>query len=1104
MNEAGQRTELAPHGGADVDMESLGVFVWEADAETFDVLYISPHAYKPNGTSLAEWKQPGFWARHVHPDDIGDVLAVFGAIARDGKRRTCQFRLIRSDGRPLWVWAVVSRRMTRAGPRLVAFSTELGSTLTAGRATPLLSAVLGSAPVILCVLDPDGTVAYVDGEPLAKLRLRAEQLIGHNIAEVFQSVPWVVKEYERAHRGESFVGGGSFGGRIFETHVRSRVDSEGRALGAVIVALDVTERQHAEENVRRSNDQLSVILANMGEAIAAFDSEGRVVFVNEVAAKQLAVNTSGDARKLTAYDISQGVDAFDERGQFVPKHDYPIPVALRGGVSEARIFKWRAWNGIERWTLTRARPVKDPRGVVTLVVAVWWDVTQQKQMELRLEAEVAVQRILAYGSTLEAMLPKLLPDVRAALQWDAAAFWGEGAEWPAGAGFDEASGIGADVLKAKVKEGAEELKAIVQSADDVRWYDELGFAGYQTCCAVAVRDGLRVGTLALFSRAKIARQEEFEGALKDVARLLGAFIRRRRAERALDYHRSLIDSVTEATLDGILVVDANGKVLSFNHNFERLWEIPEEILRSRNDHAALEFVNGKLKDPEGFRDRVRWLYQHPTERAHDLLELKDGRTFERYSAPVKDPSGSPLGRVWFFRDVTEKRRDEARSRALALEQSARRAAQAAESRARYLADVSRLLAGSFHDRSLMLQVARLSAGRVCDWCVVDLFNTAGVLERVGVVHASAARSALAADVQEHAADITLNTPLAEAVRSRRTQRVQGITDETLSRDLLSYSPFGTPRVSAEQVAQLGASSFIAVPIVSAQGVLGLMTFVRVGTNPLGTVEISVAEDVARRLALAIENARLFQLTQAAVQARDEFLSIASHELRTPITSIQLALQAMERSYAPGTKGTPPPRSLLDAARRQTMRLGKLVSDLLDVSRIRAGRLMLELAEVDAAEVVRSVTMQFSQDAASCGSKLEVKLEEDIVGLFDRSRLEQVVANLLSNALKYGAGKPVTVKLVRDRPGYALLTVSDQGIGVPYERQAQIFDPFERAVSSRNYGGLGLGLFIVRKIVTAMGGRIWVTSQPGRGSTFSVELPATQGEEGFREEEGANE
>ncbi|MFY0575880.1 sensor histidine kinase [Cystobacter fuscus] len=179
-------------------------------------------------------------------------------------------------------------------------------------------------------------------------------------------------------------------------------------------------------------------------------------------------------------------------------------------------------------------------------------------------------------------------------------------------------------------------------------------------------------------------------------------------------------------------------------------------------------------------------------------------------------------------------------------------------------------------------------------------------------------------------------------------------------------------------------------------------------------------------------------------------------------------------------------SMLATFSDQMKRLGQLVDQLLDVSRINTGRLELHVEETDLAAVAREVAERLAEQIENAGCTLELELELPVVGAWDRLRLEQVVMNLLTNAMKYGAHRPIRMK-VWSEEDKALLRVEDRGLGIPKEDQTRIFEVFERA-ASHNYGGFGLGLFIARQIVLAHAGRIWLESEPGVGTTFFVEFP----------------
>ncbi|MCO5169272.1 MAG: ATP-binding protein [Planctomycetes bacterium] len=233
---------------------------------------------------------------------------------------------------------------------------------------------------------------------------------------------------------------------------------------------------------------------------------------------------------------------------------------------------------------------------------------------------------------------------------------------------------------------------------------------------------------------------------------------------------------------------------------------------------------------------------------------------------------------------------------------------------------------------------------------------------------------------------------------------------------------------------------------------------------------------------------LYEQARRAVEVREEFVSVAGHELRTPLAALQLQVQVLGRRLEalPAPEGADLVRR---AGRLEQLvgRLARLVEQLLDVNRLADQRLRLAPEEVDLAALAREVAARMEEEAARAGARVVVEAPGSLRGRWDPLRLEQVLVNLLSNAVKYGAGRPVTVT-VAERGGVATVSVRDEGLGISAEDQRRIFDRFERAVPANQYGGLGLGLWITREIVRAHGGEVRVDSQPGVGATFTVALP----------------
>lgn len=249
-------------------------------------------------------------------------------------------------------------------------------------------------------------------------------------------------------------------------------------------------------------------------------------------------------------------------------------------------------------------------------------------------------------------------------------------------------------------------------------------------------------------------------------------------------------------------------------------------------------------------------------------------------------------------------------------------------------------------------------------------------------------------------------------------------------------------------------------------------------------------DISERKHVEQERERMLTAMDEAIRLRDEFLAVASHELKTPLTPLNLKLQTLARA----TRERRGPELLerlpadLEVMQRQVKRLSALVGELLDVTLISSGHLRLELEPVDLGALLQEVAARFAGESQRTGTPIHAELDEEVVvGRWDRARLEQAVSNLLSNALKYGVGHPVHLRAGRTAE-HAWFSVRDEGIGIPPDAAGRIFEKFERAVSERHYGGLGLGLYVTRQNVQAMGGTIDVRSTLGLGATFTVRLP----------------
>jgi predicted ATPase/signal transduction histidine kinase len=317
--------------------------------------------------------------------------------------------------------------------------------------------------------------------------------------------------------------------------------------------------------------------------------------------------------------------------------------------------------------------------------------------------------------------------------------------------------------------------------------------------------------------------------------------------------------------------------------------------------------------------------------------------------------------------------------------------------------------------------------------------------------------------------------------------VQRTRQPVLLDDASQPSPFS----SDSYFASLRVHSVLCIPLIRQADLVGMLYLENNQLAGAFTSERLLTQEVlAAQAAISLENARLYQAAQEAVRVRDDFLAIASHELKTPITAMKLQVQSIRRAmgareqeaHTEDRLGT-----LLKHFERHVSRLAYLADDMLEVSRLKVGALALALEELDLASLVREQVDAQADRLKAAGCPVVLELEEKVVGRWDRTRLGRLVTSLLLNAMKFGAGCPITVR-ARMTGDFARLEVQDRGGGIDRADQARIFEPFEQAAPAHHYGGLGLGLYLARETVRAHGGSITVESALGAGATFVVDLP----------------
>ncbi|MFN3650923.1 MAG: PAS domain S-box protein [Armatimonadota bacterium] len=434
---------------------------------------------------------------------------------------------------------------------------------------------------------------------------------------------------------------------------------------------------------------------------------------------------------------------------------------------------------------------------------------------------------------------------------------------------------------------------------------------------------------------------------------------------------------------------------------------------------------------------------------------------------IEGESGQRLGTLGMLTDVTKRRR--------------------AEGALRFLAEASSALGTSLDYQSTLERVSQLAVPELADWCIVDMVDHDGALLRLAVAHADPDRAELAASLRgRYRAPEGSACGVCRVLASGNPELVFDASDAVL--EALATAP-----EHAETFRELNLRSYFSVPLVARGRTLGVMTFAWSGASRRCQADdLAQMEDLARRAAIAIDNARLYGELRQADRSKDEFLAMLAHELRNPLAAVSNALEVMRSSPA----DSPAHRRASDVVERQLRHQVRLVDDLLDVSRISRGKVELRRQPVNLLRLVRETAEDHRRLLEANGLSLTLELPESAEPLWiegDPTRLAQVLGNLLNNAVKFtDRGGCVAVRVWHDTAtAAAIISVRDTGIGIETEMLPHVFEPFSQADRSldRSRGGLGLGLALVQGLTQLHGGEVTVRSRGlGAGSEFSVRLP----------------
>jgi PAS domain S-box-containing protein len=837
-----------------------------------------------------------------------------------------------------------------------------------------------------------------------------------------------------------------------------------KLLGVVLVFRDVSEQRQIQE----TRSRLAAIVHSSEDAIIGKDFAGMITSWNR-GAEQLYGYTAAEIIGRP-FSILIPPDIPSEIPEVLEKIRRGTPLDQYETI---RVTK----DGRRIRVAARISAIRNDAGEVVGASVIARDITHREQAERLRNARLAVTQVLAHATSVEEAMPLIIALFCEQLHWEFGAYWevdeeavqiGCRAQWCSAAARLSEFQASTQSLKLHLSEG---LPGRVWESGQSCWVPDVAQDDNFPRAAAAQRSNLHsafaaplhigehvFGVLEFFS-CRI--QQPDDDLLETVGILgwqIGQFIERQRAGELLRRSETELSDFFDNATIGLHWVGPDGLIQRVNQEeLELLGYTRDEYL----GHHIAEFH----VDQDVIADILRRL--HAGERLQDFparMRAKDGVILDvLIDSSVMWDNGKFVHTRCFTRDVTARKRN--------------------EQLLQFLNDASIALSGLVDYHSTLVKVAHLAVPHFADWCTVDMLEEQGKLRRVAAVHRDPEQIRRANELAEqHPPELNATTGIWHILRSGATELIPEINEQLLS-ETICDEDFRTI------LRQLDVKSYLGVPLVSRGKPSGVLTFFTAESGRrYGVEDVKVAQDLAARAAIAIENSRLYAELREQGRRKDEFLAMLAHELRNPLAPLRNGLELMALA-GDDPQALELPRAIMQ---RQLDQMVRLVDDLLDISRITRGKLELRKERAELAAVLRAAVETSQPMIDADNHELAVCLPEEKIELnADVTRLAQVFSNLLNNSAKYTPpGGRIALAARRDQDEVVVM-VRDSGMGISSEMLPHIFEMFTQVDRSleRSQGGLGIGLTLVRRLVEMHGGRVEAYSAgEGQGSEFTVRLP----------------